>query len=116
MDFMEKRVKCLLFFVLIPRFINSDSVAVNESYSIYRSKINLMISASSGISFSLQAFFAFPSMVTFWTDSEAYPVGVVPPSHRPGFASSCILSRIRSAIVSRFTHFLLLRFASLYDI
>ena len=59
-----------------------------------------MISASSGSSFSLQAFFVLPSTVMLLTLSEAYPVGVVPPNQRPVFASLCMLSRIRSAMVS----------------
>ena len=50
---------------------------------------------------SLHARRGFPSTLTLCTLCEAYPVGVVPPSQRPVLASSCRLSRIRSAMVSR---------------
>ena len=59
------------------------------------------ISASSGISFSWHILCVLPSTLTLLTLSDAYPVGVAPPSQRPVFANSRILSRIRSAIVSR---------------
>ncbi len=59
----EKRVKYFPFFVLNPCLINAASVKVKESVSTYKSQIVLTISASSGTSFNLQAFFVFPSTV-----------------------------------------------------
>lgn len=94
-------MKWLPFFVITLRCINSASVSVKEPVFINKSKISLTVSASSGISFSLQAFLVLPSTVTLLTLSLQYPVGVLPPSQHPVFANSCILSLIRSAMVSR---------------